>query len=67
MFDRAGARRGVVVNIASVAGITMMKGLAHYAVSKAGVATLTRSLAKPPFLFMTGSVVLIDGGLTLGK
>lgn len=121
------ARRGVVVNIASVAGITMMKGRAHYAVSKAGVATLTRSLANewaadgirviavapgyvktqmiersidageldeqklaamhplnrlaspqeiaaamialasPPFQFMTGSVVLIDGGLTLGK
>lgn len=127
LYPHLKARRGVVVNIASVAGITMMKGRAHYAVSKAGVATLTRSLAnewaadgirvlavapgyvktqmiersieageldegklaamhplnrlaspqeiaaamialaKPPFLFMTGSVVLIDGGLTLGK
>ena len=35
----------MVVNIASVAGMVMMKGRAHYAVSKAGVATLTRSLA----------------------
>lgn len=121
------ARGGVIVNIASVAGMVMMKGRAHYAVSKAGVATLTRSLAnewaedgirviavapgyvktpliqhsidageldearlaamhpmnrlattqeiaasiialtRPPFLFMTGSVVTIDGGLTLGK
>ena len=120
------ARGGVVVNIASVAGMVMMKGRAHYAVSKAGVATLTRSLAneaedgirviavapgyvktpmiqrsieagelderklaamhplnrlattqeiaaamialaRPPFLFMTGAVVTIDGGMTLGK
>ena len=42
VYERA---RGVVVNIASVAGMVMMKGRAHYAVSKAGVATLTRSLA----------------------
>ncbi len=121
------ARGGVIVNIASVAGMVMMKGRAHYAVSKAAVATLTRSLAnewaedgirviavapgyvktpliqqsidageldearlaamhpmnrlattqeiaasiialsRPPFLFMTGAVVTIDGGMTLGK
>ncbi len=127
LYEQLKARAGVVVNIASVAGLTMMKGRAHYAVSKAGVATLTRSLAnewaadgirviavapgyvktqmiqrsidageldeqtlsalhplnrlaspeeiasamialaRPPFQFMTGSIVLIDGGLTLGK
>ena len=44
LYPHLKARRGVVVNIASVAGITMMKGRAHYAVSKAGVATLTLSL-----------------------
>ena len=25
------------------------------------------ALAQPPFLFMTGAVVTIDGGMTLGK
>jgi len=127
LYPQLKARGGVVVNIASVAGIVMGKGRAHYAVSKAGVATLTRSLAlewasdgirvvavapsyvktpmvqhsidagelseqalvaahpmqrllsveeiaaamialaKPPFQFMTGTVVTIDGGYTLGK
>lgn len=127
LYPALRARGGVIVNIASVAGMVMMKGRAHYAVSKAGVATLTRSLAnewaedgirviavapgyvktpliqhsidageldearlaamhpmnrlattqeiaasiialtRPPFLFMTGSVVTIDGGMTLGK
>ncbi|KGD89974.1 hypothetical protein JL37_18550 [Achromobacter sp. RTa] len=127
LYPQLKARRGVVVNIASVAGMVMAKGRAHYAVSKAGVATLTRSMAlewaddgirviavapgyvrtpmiqrsieageldeqalaamhpmnrmasteeiagaiialsKPPFLFMTGAVVNIDGGYTLGK
>lgn len=127
LYPALRARGGVIVNIASVAGMVMMKGRAHYAVSKAGVATLTRSLAnewaengirviavapgyvktpliqhsidageldearlaamhpmnrlattqeiaasiialtRPPFLFMTGSIVTIDGGMTLGK
>ena len=120
-------RGGVVVNIASVAGLVMMKGRAHYAVSKAGVIALTRSLgnewasdgirvvavapgyvrtpmiqqsieageldeaalaamhpmnrlaspqevacamialAQPPFQFMTGATLVLDGGFTLGK
>ena len=127
LYPQLKARRGVVVNIASVAGMVMAKGRVHYAVSKAGVATLTRSLAlewasdgirvvavapgyvktpmiqrsieagelseqalaavhpmnrmasteeiaaaiialsRPPFQFMTGAVVTIDGGYTLGK
>ncbi|WP_454862574.1 SDR family NAD(P)-dependent oxidoreductase [Paraburkholderia fungorum] len=121
------ARRGVIVNVASVAGTLMLKGRAHYSVSKAGIVTLTRSLgnewaadgirviavapgyvktplvqelvdrgelheaalaamhpmnrlaspqeiaaamialAQPPFQFMTGETVTIDGGMTLGK
>lgn len=127
LYPQLRRRRGVIVNVASVAGIVMMKGRAHYAVSKAAVATLTRSLAnewasegirvvavapgyvktpliqrsidagelsedrlaamhpmnrlastqeiaaamiaisQPPFQFMTGEIVTIDGGLTLGK
>ncbi len=127
LYPQLRLRRGVIVNIASVAGLVMMKGRAHYAVSKAAVATLTRSLAnewatdgirviaispgyvktpmvkhsidsgelsepklaalhpmnrlasteeiagaiialsKPPFLFMTGAIVEIDGGMALGK
>jgi len=127
LYTHLKSNHGVIVNIASVASMIMMKGRAHYAVSKAGVATLTRSLAnewaedgirviavapgyvktplvqssidagelnedvlasmhpmnrlastqeiaaaiialsKPPFQFMTGSVVTIDGGMTLGK
>jgi len=127
LYPQLKARGGVVVNIASVAGIVMAKGRVHYAVSKAAVATLTRSLAlewvsdgirvvgvapgyvktpmiqrsieagelneqtlnalhpmnrmlsteeiasamialtRSPFQFMTGTVVTIDGGYTLGK
>lgn len=127
LYPQLKARGGVVVNISSVAGMVMAKGRVHYAVSKAGVAALTRSLAlewaadgirvvaiapgyvktpmiersieagelseqalaavhpmnrlasteeiagaiialsRPPFQFMTGAVVTIDGGYTLGK
>ncbi|MDR5756335.1 SDR family oxidoreductase [Caballeronia sp. LZ035] len=127
LYPHLRKRRGVIVNVASVAGTVMMKGRAHYAVSKAAVATLTRSLAnewasegirviavapgyvktpmiqrsieagelsevklaamhpmnrlastqeiaasmialaQPPFEFMTGEIVTIDGGMTLGK
>ncbi|MGE8321065.1 MAG: SDR family NAD(P)-dependent oxidoreductase [Comamonas sp.] len=127
LYPQLKARAGVVVNISSVAGMVMAKGRVHYAVSKAGVAALTRSLAlewaadgirvvavapgyvktpmiersieagelnepamaamhplnrlagteeiagaiialsRPPFQFMTGTVVTIDGGYTLGK
>lgn len=119
-------RAGVIVNISSVAALVMMKGRAHYAVAKAGIITLTRSLAAewasdgirvvgiapgyvktpllqagiergdldeaaliarhpvgrlatpeeiagaivalalPPFAFMTGSTLTLDGGASLG-
>jgi len=45
LYPALAQRRGVVVNVASVAAHMMAKGRAHYAVSKAGVETLTRSLA----------------------
>ncbi|MFJ3044390.1 SDR family NAD(P)-dependent oxidoreductase [Herbaspirillum chlorophenolicum] len=127
LYPHLKARKGVVVNIASIAGMMMAKGRVHYAVSKAAVMTLTRSLAnewaadgirvvaiapgyvktpmiqrsieageldeatmaaahamnrlatteeiagaiialaQPPFQFMTGAIVTIDGGYTLGK
>ena len=127
LYSQLRAARGVIVNITSVASTVMLKGRAHYAVSKAGVTTLTRSLAnewasdgirvlavspgyvktpmiqrsidlgeldeltvaalhplnrlasaeeiaaaiialaKPPFLFMTGAIVSIDGGMALGN
>ncbi|MFH1485527.1 MAG: glucose 1-dehydrogenase [Chloroflexota bacterium] len=38
-------KRGVIVNVASVAGIRPMTGLGFYSVSKAGVIMLTRVLA----------------------
>jgi 3-oxoacyl-[acyl-carrier protein] reductase len=40
------ARRGKIVNIASVVGITGNAGQSNYSASKAGVIALTRSLAK---------------------
>lgn len=127
LYPQLRARGGVVINVASVAGMVMMKGRVHYAVSKAGVMTLTRSLAnewasegirvvaiapgyvktpliqrsidageldeaalaamhpmnrlaspeevagamialaQPPFQFMTGAIVTLDGGMTLGR
>lgn len=127
LYPMLAQSKGVVVNIASVAAHMMAKGRAHYAVSKAGVETLTRSLAnewagdgirviavapgyvktpmiqksfdtgelneqhladmhalkrlatadeiaeviialaQPPFTFMTGTTVTVDGGFTLGK
>ena len=41
----AAGKRGAIVNIASVLGLNVAKGVAAYAVSKAGVIQLTRSLA----------------------
>ena len=127
LYPHLRKKGGVIVNIASVAGMVMMKGRVHYAVSKAAIETLTRSLAnewvadgirviavapgyvktpliqrsidageldeaklaamhpmnrlatteeiaasmialsRPPFQFMTGAIVTIDGGLSLGK
>jgi 3-oxoacyl-[acyl-carrier protein] reductase len=40
------ARRGKIVNVASVVGLTGNPGQANYAASKAGVIALTRTLAK---------------------
>jgi 3-oxoacyl-[acyl-carrier protein] reductase len=40
------ARRGKIVNIASVVGLTGNAGQANYSASKAGVVALTRTLAK---------------------
>ncbi len=40
------ARRGKIVNLASVVGLTGNVGQANYAASKAGVVALTRTLAK---------------------
>jgi NAD(P)-dependent dehydrogenase (short-subunit alcohol dehydrogenase family) len=40
----AGGRGGSVVNIASIAGFSVAKGVAAYAVAKAGVIQLTRAL-----------------------
>jgi 3-oxoacyl-[acyl-carrier protein] reductase len=40
------ARRGKIVNIASVVGLTGNPGQANYSASKAGVVALTRTLAK---------------------
>ena len=41
----AAGKRGSIVNIASVLGLNVSKGVAAYAVSKAGVIQLTKSLA----------------------
>ena len=41
----AANKRGAIVNIASVLGLSVAKGVAPYAVSKAGVIQLTKSLA----------------------
>jgi 3-oxoacyl-[acyl-carrier protein] reductase len=41
----AADKRGAIVNIASVLGLSVAKGVASYAVSKAGVIQLTKSLA----------------------
>ena len=41
----AADKRGSIVNIASVLGLNVSKGVAAYAVSKAGVIQLTKSLA----------------------
>jgi 3-oxoacyl-[acyl-carrier protein] reductase len=41
----AASKRGAIVNIASVLGLAVNKGVAPYAVAKAGVIQLTKSLA----------------------
>jgi NAD(P)-dependent dehydrogenase (short-subunit alcohol dehydrogenase family) len=40
----AGGKGGAIVNIASIAGLAVSKGIAAYAVAKAGVIQLTRAL-----------------------
>jgi 3-oxoacyl-[acyl-carrier protein] reductase len=41
----AAGKRGAIINIASVLGLSVSKGVAPYAVSKAGVIQLTKALA----------------------
>lgn len=41
----AAGRRGSIINVASILGLTVSKGIAAYAVAKAGVVALTKALA----------------------